>query len=1473
MLHSSHNERGDHKVEPNALAVYPPDQEQSLTASSATGTSDDGNCDESMDVFAQFLEKVSAACELFRYGKAWQALQASCQYVWNAIWIAWISPDHLGASSSQLDRLSLCVDALLHMVEAVVVAVKDQNALGSSMATSVSGSQTLLPLNCSLMQTSLASTVVVSSAMNAMSADVTWIVNFVSYALKAYCAQKKWETIVRVGKKFHSLLGNDERGGRFSERNFPLLIFAQRQLLDTANAILTGAERDLATFVREFTESEVKKKKKKSRLVVEEVLTPEELDFRAKRTGMEDHIRLLTETRNRQRDEMQQLNAIYDSLTKSTNKCVQALDAIHELVETYHRGKEANATSQNQQALKNQILSAYNHCILLSRQKRQQQLVCQAYQEVGDFHLACGEGGINTKLAVKSWHECLDNAFGALNVVQSWREVLARSSKEQLPNGVSGAEQIQGDGLWIALTSCSTLSKLVMHATSANCFQAVEYSLMAAKVFNRLFASSMPHPTKEFFYGSYEVGNEFWPGRDLVDPERVSPFPLGLFFILAPEVLLGYESYAETAMPVIAGYEFVARYCLESKNHVANARRLRVEALSQCGRISEALTTLVTLFDGVDAASMRQTIKSNGILTPVTYHDSKPLKDEANAAALAWLTELDVSKMHADLTRAITSEPLVLEILVAVLRLVVRLSRHESNLADGSSPIRPVAETMAIGLLQLLDQSKPVEVVETKPSQGNSAKGISLAWEDIHAASARGEILLQQSYLAYSDGQWSLARELSIKALNVCMDTHQPSAFSSSARTVALDLEQELKFCLFRRPSTFVAKCRLQSMLCDLAQGHFHAVLSQAEVALHECRETGEDHLSEQIKVLCCQALVFLGKRDAAETDLEKLRVTAISRFTNCSLTFVHSLLVTSAVLRAKVLLTAKAELLIAVKDRLIEAERVLDGVLERSGWIGVDDMVDLHAEKRLILYNPGIPSFVLVKAALAQTLVECAIDFDSETLVQRQTRVLKLIEKGLRATRHTTRRVDSSKALLLLLKGSVLKKILIEQHSQLQHKQHKQETTHKHARHDAPQEHVSPEPQHDDKQVADMFAETATSLTDCIETSIHSGGYDRRLVRMALLELVDLYGQKFIPGNEDEHVQAAYHYLSLAVLVQSHEFVLFETLELQSGTITSLDKLPPFILSAISGNPAAPSPVSLDKKSEPPAAAAKKGSVVAVGDPGRPPPPEAACLINYYLRLQREQHVLPACTAIQQEAAQWLHTFLLQNHSSYAKSCCLFELPKVRAEDPEIKASLVCVQWGKDLTPAIIHTLAPSGGSGDEKNRTIATRLTLYFTLGTTRIDILCNEELVAAAMSRVEIFLQGPLLSKRPGLDEKQINTIRTQLSHLRTRMEDEESLVIDRGAFESELLVILYSIQQVFRPSDSTRTPDDTSITSSQSGHESASSSALVDVFGNPIHLPCTLEMVRSLEDLFTVQKGVSLCDNVLCYFLRDLLELEA
>lgn len=1416
------------------------------------------------DVFAQFLDKVSAACEMFRYAKAWQALQASCQYVWSAIWVTWISPDRfqensevLSSSSSSLwlSRLVICVDALLDMLETVMLAVKQQQQ--TVVATLSDASQTLLGMNRSLLHTSFASTAVAVSATSAMNADVTWIVSIVSFAMQVFSAQEKWELVVRVGKKFHSLLGHDEQNGgsRFSEINFPIMLFAQRQLLMEAGELLSAAERELVTFVREFAEAEAKKKKKKkSRLVVEEVLTPEELEFRAKRATMEESIEILTQRRNSQHDEMQQLSDIHAKLTKSMNKCVQALDTIHALVEAYMRGNKDDA------ALRNQIISAYNHCILLSRQKRQQRLLCRAYQELGDFHLATSTR--DAKLAVKSWLEGLDNAFGALNVVQSWREVLARNLREHPQTGVSGAEQIQGEGFYIGLMSCTALSKLIMHSTGTNCFLALEYALMAATIFNRLFVCSLPHPTRTFLFGSYQLGSELWPGRELLSAERVSPLALGVMFILVPEVLLQYDYYAVSAMPVIAGYEHLARFVLESRSHVANARRLRVEALSQCGRISEALSVSCLLADGVEIASTREQLQPSMLLPAISYDDSKSLRDGANAAALVWFAAIDVGKLHAELSR-VHSVPLVLEILVTLLRLVVRLSCHESNLVDGSSPLRAVPEKIALGVLQAVDQCTSAAPLDSEPT-------LPTTWDSVFTASIRNEVLLLQSCLAFADGQWDVARELSTEALEASLSTCK----ASGSEVVSLDLEEHLKFCFLRRQSTFVAKCRLQIMQCDLAQGRYHAVLAQSEIAMRECHESGEDHVSEQLHALRCQALVFTGQRDDAESELEQLRMAATSRFTNCSLTFAQILLMTSTVLRARVLLTGEPKLLDSVRDRLVEAEQVLDGVLERDGWIGVDcDVTEPRAAKRLNVYHPAIASFVLVKAALAQTLVECGINHASETAAHRQHHVLRTIEEGLRAALHTTRRVGSATAQLLLLKGSTLKKTLINRYARIQYRQ-------KHTLKPPSGKPVDNDDDDysdafgellDDARAVQIFDDVVASLTASVETSMQSGGYDRRLVRTALIELVDLYGHKLVIGKEDEHVQAAFHYLRLAVATQSHESVLFETLELQGGTVTSADKLPPFISHAISSDSSTAAPSLDSKKADPTTKKAGSAALTGGGDPARSPPLDVARLINFYLRLQREQHVLPAHCSIQQDSVQWLHAFLMQNHSSYAKSCCLPELPKVPSEDPEIKASLVCAQWGRDLTPAI-PLFASDAKVRPATPRPAAASLTLYFTLGTTRIDILCDEDRMAAATHRMEDFLRAPLLSKKTGLNEAQVGSTRTRLSRLRTKMEDDESLVIDRSLFESDLRGILHSIQQLLCP-DRVSTNDHEEQNESLSADTSsqpAATALLRDVFGNPIQLPCTLDTVRNLENLFTVTSGINSADNMLCYFLRDLLE---
>lgn len=95
----------------------------------------------------------------------------------------------------------------------------------------------------------------------------------------------------------------------------------------------------------------------------------------------------------------------------------------------------------------------------------------------------------------------------------------------------------------------------------------------------------------------------------------------------------------------------------------------------------------------------------------------------------------------------------------------------------------------------------------------------------------------------------------------------------------------------------------------------------------------------------------------------------------------------------------------------------MLDALLEHDGWIGVS-ADHQHAEKRLNIYRPGIPEFVQIHADLAQVLLEFPLDSGSENVQTRQERALQSVESGIRALDHTTQRMSSTKARLLLLKG-----------------------------------------------------------------------------------------------------------------------------------------------------------------------------------------------------------------------------------------------------------------------------------------------------------------------------------------------------------------------------------------------------------------------------------------------------------------------
>lgn len=1434
-------------------ANSPVDGESSTVESDISSTTprEESDHDRLASLVGQLLHQTAACSRLFHRGQCWQSLQAAAQHFWNTMLRAWVPPSAIASSEARLTQLEHCCDAFLDMIELHTMATGyESQFVGQSTSTAPTDDQ------------ASASTLVVASTMAKLRVHGVWLADFIRFTIQAFACARSWERIVRMGERYFKCCGMTREGSRFAEMNFPILLHAQMQILQRQEKELAVAQAERQAFVAAFQEQEAKRKKKKSRLVVEEVATPEELAFRARDSEMGESIRTLTQTRDHERAELQHLNLLHEGLQKARNKCHQALDTCHEQVRNYCRRVSLRAADDELSTLRRQVVSSFTRCVSSCRQKRQKQLACQALQDLGDFHLACR----NSQEATKYWLEALDNAFSTLRVVNAWRQAIPSTFEDTRSiNGDADAPKIAGEELWLALLSCSALGKLVLQTGSSDVHQATECALMAAAIFTRLFSCALPHPAKPFLYGSYSVVGQLWPGRNLLlDSESVSPFTVASALICIQETLLQYEGeHAVTVMPVVAGLEYIAARCLDDKALIANATRLRISALTYAGRFQEAFGFLPQMLAGTSV------VGSRGKSEVPVFHENKALQDPDNVAAMAWLTSLNLPKLAADLKESCHfHEPLIRQIVVAVVRLAVALvilkaHSHSQLLVLHSSAQNMVKE--ALGILEGSgdeQSNEPAHELQDQAAQSSHSD----VWDELERYQLRCDVLLHHGRLLFASGQWRAALELSARGIEEFTAADSLLTQKSPDQAAMSSMDHELKYSPCTQRATLVAKCRRLGIACHIARGDMHAAIVLADVAIREAQNAGEKLFCHELELQRTQAMMCLGKREEAEASLVQLCARMVEHHAaDRSVLHVRVLRTLGAVVREKAIFTADPGLLHDVSQHLATAKRELDRILQAEGWVGVGGFDDnaqggrigstssLSRDKFLNLYYPSLPDFVMVSADLAQALAECppsdGASLKQVTGAERGDKVLSLVRDALLVLDEIPypRHMSATKARLLLLQGAVLKKKALAMFA------------------------VTGHIDDDHEALRTVFAECVDALQLCIRVCITDGGHDRALIRRALVELIELYVTGCFQADKDEHVHAAFHFLRLAVRVYQQEATLFDSVELQlaneplnTGSLAIDQQLPVFITEAIcSVASATPLAVGATNREMPPPVAPTSAPDVSKKAPATAPiarsassPFDPAHAINYFVRVLREQSVLPTGNTVLQDTAVRLHYFLAQAHPAYARLCCLPELPPMPPLAPEIQPGLVCAHWGQDTTPGI---------SFMDESRSERSHVTLFFTLGTTKIDMsesVTSADNGEAAFSRMERFVTTPLLSKRTGLPAAAIHEVRAAISRLRNDMEDEQSLVVEKAAFPARLRSVLRCLQFILRKPNQARIRD-------EAGEGSAGDEVL-DMFGNAILLPATLETVRALEVLLTISKAVSTAENTLCYFLRDLLD---
>jgi len=765
----------------------------------STTLPEESDHDRLISLVGQLLQQTAACGRLFHRGQCWQSLQAAAQHFWNTMLRAWIPPSEIALSEERLTQLEHYSDALLDMIELHSRTTGYESLFAGQSASTA-------PVD----EQAPASTIVVTSAMAKLRVHDVWLADFITFTIQAFACARSWERIVRMGERYFKCCGMTREGSRFAEINFPILLHAQMQILQRQEKELAVAQAERQAFVAAFQEQEAKRKKKKSRLVVEEVATPEELAFRTRDSEMEESIRTLIQTRDHERAELRHLNLLHEGLQKARNKCQQALDTCHEQVRNYCRRASLHAADGELGTLRRQVVSSFTRCVTSCRQKRQKRLACQALQDLGDFHLACG----NSQEATKYWLEALDNAFSTLRVVNTWRQVISSHFEDvRSINGDADAPKIAGEELWLALQSCGALGKLVLQAGSSDVHQATECALMAATMFTRLYSCSLPHPARPFLYGSYSVVGQLWPGRNLLlDSESVSPFTVASALLCIQEMLLQYEGeHAVAAMPVVAGFEYIAAHCLDDKALIANATRLRITALVYAGRFQEAFAFLPRMLVGTSVVS------SAGKSEVPVFHANKGLQDPDNVAAMSWLTSVSLPKLAADLKESCHfHEPLICQIVVAVVRLVTALAilkahSHSQMLAMHNSAQNMVKETLDILKESSSEQSnEPAHELQDQAAQSNHSD----VWDEFERYQLRCDVLLHHGRLLFASGQWRAALELSERGIKEFTTAEALLTQNSSDWAATSSMDHELKYSPCTQRATLVAKCRRLGIAC-----------------------------------------------------------------------------------------------------------------------------------------------------------------------------------------------------------------------------------------------------------------------------------------------------------------------------------------------------------------------------------------------------------------------------------------------------------------------------------------------------------------------------------------------------------------------------------------------------------------------------------------------------------------------------------
>ncbi|EDV29741.1 uncharacterized protein TRIADDRAFT_52451 [Trichoplax adhaerens] len=288
----------------------------------------------------------------------------------------------------------------------------------------------------------------------------------------------------------------------------------------------------------------------------------------------------------------------------------------------------------------NVVLSAYQKTIELLQHQKDNGLIAQMMQELGNLMFHAGD----IKMALKWWSGSLDALLKKPDALANWRGIF-RDKAESRHHYIA----LDRCGIWGCLKVGIIAADIAQFIHSTDLGIRLDCCLLAATLFKGLFATSLPHPSADTDYAFYEIG-------DHISPELLSGIDLfSDYFRCDGSSLLGalryvaYEltrsNYQLRAFPVLILYQYLATYICRDAKAAVEARILRIIALTDLGYYTEALLVLGQTLNGekvpkIEDSHFRQ---PESTATLLRFVSARPLTDEKNYKIISQLLEKPIS--------------------------------------------------------------------------------------------------------------------------------------------------------------------------------------------------------------------------------------------------------------------------------------------------------------------------------------------------------------------------------------------------------------------------------------------------------------------------------------------------------------------------------------------------------------------------------------------------------------------------------------------------------------------------------------------------------------------------------------------------------------------------------------------------------------------------------------------------------------